>query len=98
MSKRSVQVPLDQERSQAKRKREKTASTASSAARGAETKKLPSRRAAGAAFAAEERPARGAPSRKSTRGSAHRTKAGVTLKGRQELRLNSPGARQTRGA
>lgn len=90
MSKRSVQVPLDQERS---RKRRSEAAAAKAPAR-----PKTSRRGASAIFAAEPRPARGQPTRKSTRQSANHAKAGTVLTSKHELVLNAPSNRHARRA
>lgn len=112
MSKRSVQVPLDQARSQEKRRRKGT--TESSAARadgGGSHGPTSTRRRAGSAKAETRATRRGAsafysqedkataeaqPSRKSTRRSAHHLKAAPSLKAKQTLALNAPTARRER--
>jgi len=96
MSKRSVQVPVDQERSQKKRA-EKTPKT-SNASKTAK-KSTPTRGAGSATYEREEKvTAEAQPSRKSSRRSANHQKAAPTLKARQELRLAAPTSRHDRGS
>lgn len=89
MSKRSVQVPIDQDRSQQKR---------AAKAPGTATKSAASRRGASAVYGREDKVTADArPSRKSSRRSAHHQKAASALQARQELRLAAPTRRHDSG-
>jgi len=89
MSKRSVQVPIDQERSQKKRAEKRPETVA---------KRTASRRGTSAAYGREDKVTADAqPSRKSVRRSANHQKAATTLSARQELRLAAPTGRHDRG-
>jgi len=91
MSKRSVQVAVDQERSQKKRAAnppEPKTKTATA-----------SRRGASAVYGREDKvTAEAQPSRKSSRRSANHQKAAPMLKARQELRLVAPTRRHDDGS
>lgn len=101
MSKRSVQVPLDQARSQEKRTRRglTAAKEPSPGGAGVGRGAQGSRRGASAFYGQEDKATIDAqPSRKSTRRSAHHLKAAPLLKAKRTIALNAPTARRGRGS